>query len=1224
MWIAIKWENSQVRSQERSMSKRSEIEHIKAARKMLNSVYQSPLTLDERRDKAVELAAHILLASHRVITKEDRKRQFGLFRMKKDPVGKAFLTTMLDQCFRSRDHRRMANQIIYLLSLFGAPKFLGLFRRLKLRLCAVFGEKFPQMITLMAMRELKSEAAKMMAFRGKNLLFRYIKSQKQRGIRVNLGDFRGASSGEQEAEQRLNAYLRDLENPWIDEISVTISAIYSQINLLDYDNTLDTLATRLRTLYQAAIANKTKRADGSVCFKLVILDIEAYRDVRLTKDVFMKVLSEPPFHLLSAGIVLQAYLPDVQKIQKELTEWATRRIENGGAPIKIRILKGGSMIVEQIEASLHGWIQAPYHHKVEADANYRSMMLYGCQSEHVRAVHIGVATHNVFDIAFAMLLRMEHGAEKEVTFEMLKGRANHTQDIVHVLTRALLLFCAPIKSRQLQSGIPYLIRRLDESVGADTFSAHSFTLIPHSQEWKEQVLLFRSGCSMIGEVQQTPRRRQERLTPVSEFHVKPFFENEPDIDTTLVSNQLFVKDVFRRWGRKQFEPIPLVIDGKHITRGVSTGRGHDPSKTDQTLYTYHLASWREIDQALACAKRWESSWRQKPVAERCAVLSTVSQKLCEKRGDLIGVMVADGGKSIMEADVEHGEAVDSAKYYAHLMEHLSNFIDIGWTPKGTVCVLSPWNFPISIPCGSICSALVTGHCVLFKPAIETVLAGWELVNIFWDAGIPKEVLQFIPCRDRSVHSQLIRDHRINQVILTGATHTAHQLVQLRPNLDLCAETGGKNALIISALGDRDLAISNLIESAFAHSGQKCNSVSLAILEKEVYEDPQFRRQLRDAAQSLKVGSAWDLSSRVTPLVRAPSEDLTRGLTTLESGEFWLLKPNKLHSDAHLWSPGIKFGVRKGSYMHQTELLGPVLGVMCADHIEHAIELANSTPYGLVSGLHSLDGREKRKWQKLITTGNGYINRDTTGRSVFRQPFGGCKGSSYGRGYKRGGPNYLVQLMHAKQTGLPKEKLPLGDWVNHLSRFLEKFDLSAEQLGIWYASVSSYAFFYQQFKRSKDPSKRVGQDNFLLYLSHKKLLFRIGPTVSPLDYLRVFAAALTCETRLEVSWEKSPEAKRLNVSWETFLPIFSIVEEGEAAFIKRMHVGHVKRVRMLENPSEQIGEVATKTHTYIDHAPVCANGRIELLHYMREMTLSIDYHRYGSLGLRENEMRSPVD
>ena len=229
-------------------------------------------------------------------------------------------------------------------------------------------------------------------------------------------------------------------------------------------------------------------------------------------------------------------------------------------------------------------------------------------------------------------------------------------------------------------------------------------------------------------------------------------------------------------------------------------------------------------------------------------------------------------------------------------------------------------------------------------------------------------------------------------------------------MHLIAETGGKNATIVTALSDRDLAIKHVLHSAFSHGGQKCSATSLLLLEDEVFEDESFRETLADAVRSLQVGSAWELSTRIGPLIRPPRGDLARGMKELEPGESWLVMPERLTENPQLFRPGVKWNVRPGGFTHCTELFGPVLGVMRYRRLEDAIGIVNATGYGLTSGLESLDDREQEIWKQAIRAGNLYINRPTTGAIVLRQPFGGVGSSAYGPGVKAGGPHYVLPLV----------------------------------------------------------------------------------------------------------------------------------------------------------------------------------------------------------------------
>ena len=222
--------------------------------------------------------------------------------------------------------------------------------------------------------------------------------------------------------------------------------------------------------------------------------------------------------------------------------------------------------------------------------------------------------------------------------------------------------------------------------------------------------------------------------------------------------------------------------------------------------------------------------------------------------------------------------------------------------------------------------------------------------------------------------------------MTGSFRTGKMLRELRPDLHVLAETSGKDAMIITATADPDQAVKDLVKSAFGHSGQKCSAASVAIVEASVYDNPAFLRQLKDAAASLKVGGSWEVNSVVTPLIREPEGNLLRALTQLEPGEEWLLKPEPSEDNPCLWSPGIRLGVKPGSWFHQTECFGPVLGIIRAENLEEAIDIQNDSEFGLTGGLQSLDEREIALWKTKVQVGNAYINRVITGAIVRRQPF----------------------------------------------------------------------------------------------------------------------------------------------------------------------------------------------------------------------------------------------
>jgi len=279
---------------------------------------------------------------------------------------------------------------------------------------------------------------------------------------------------------------------------------------------------------------------------------------------FRVVIDEDEFLPLSAGIVLQAYLPDSHRAQRALVAWARERCGRGGAPIKLRIVKGANLAMERIEADLNGWPPAPYATKRETDANWKRMVEYGCRPDHARAVHLGIASHNLFDVAYGLLLREDEGVHAWVEFEMLEGMANHQARAVQARAGGLLLYAPVVRAEDFHSAIAYLVRRLDENTAEDNFLRHVFGLEPGSPEWARERDRFLAAFEIMDSVSDAPRRGQDRAAarhPSAPPDASEPFVNEPDTDWSLPANRAWIDAVMGRWRERTPEAVPLQIGG---------------------------------------------------------------------------------------------------------------------------------------------------------------------------------------------------------------------------------------------------------------------------------------------------------------------------------------------------------------------------------------------------------------------------------------------------------------------------------------------------------------------------------------------------------------------------------------------------------------------------------------------------------------------------------------
>lgn len=1185
--------------------------------------------------RAIYLTGVLQRRATELQTNQERRQQAEFDRMMQRPEDKSTLMQITDQAFRARSPQRVADQLTHVLDVQGIPRFFSPLERAALKGFQSFGGYLPGVAVPAVKKYMHHETANVILPAERELLAKHLTQRTDEGVRMNVNILGEALLGESEAENRLKRYLNALQRPEIEVISVKISTIYSQISSLARRHSIDVLADRLELLYRAAMKARFKHADGSEVPKFVYLDMEEYRDLSITAAAFMQSLDRPGMEEVAAGIALQSYIPDSYRTQLELNEWARRRVANGGRPIVIRLVKGANLEMERVEASLRGWPQAPYKSKLETDANFKRMLLEGLTRENLEAVRLGIASHNLFEVSFALVTALENDLLEFLQFEMLEGMANHQRRALFEVCSSLLLYAPACRRDDFIHAIGYLVRRLDENTGEDNFLRHAFKLEVGSDDWNRLEEIFIQSYQSVATVSDAPRRTQDRNEPPAPLmesdHPWQQFKNEPDTDFSLPHNSQWAETLVERWSRQTLEnpaDLPLEIAGEAVTDSRRVVDSKDPSRPGVVVGRYRQANSADIDRALACAQQDEDGWRSMDMAARSAILRQAAQQLREARGDLMGIAMAEGGKTLLESDPEVSEAVDFVEFYSRTADDLRQHDRLEYVPKGVVVVVSPWNFPIAIPCGGVAAALSAGNTVILKPASDTVLTAHMMCECFWRAGVSKKALQLVPCSGATEGQQLVSHEGVDVVILTGGTETAIRMLHAKPDLHLLAETGGKNATIVTMLADRDLAVKNVLHSAFSHSGQKCSATSLLILEDEVFNDEQFRTTLCDAVRSIPVGPAWDLTTKMGPLIRPPSGELETGLKELEPGETWAVMPHFDDNNPHLVTPGVKWNTQPGSFTHMTEFFGPLLAVMSAKNLEEAIRLVNQTGYGLTSGIESLDDREQQVWIDAIQAGNLYVNRSTTGAIVLRQPFGGMGKSAFGPGIKAGGPNYVAQLMDFTDKGTPEGESQNADQqLLDLCDTLAETGMAAADLDRLRATIHSYQLAMdEEFGAKHDNFKLLGEDNFRRYLPVKELRIRLHADDTSFDILARICAARVAGCRVTVSKPaglQSPLFDGLESATRDWAGSIEFVEESDEALAEIIRLRHTDRLRYAA-PSRvplSIREAVIENYIYIADAPVLMQGRVELMWYVREQSVCVDYHRYGNLGSRADEPRS---
>jgi RHH-type transcriptional regulator, proline utilization regulon repressor / proline dehydrogenase / delta 1-pyrroline-5-carboxylate dehydrogenase len=1191
----------------------------------------------------------------------------------KDPNGLDFAVGFVDGVARPQDLfvagynlQRVAKKV---------PAFLPWYMRFAIWLGGVFGPVLPWVVIPIARAVLRRMVGHLVVDATPDKLGKAIEVLRRprnpagagtraddRGPRLNLNLLGEAVLGEKEAARRLDGTRALLARDDVDYVSIKVSSIASQLSMWSFDEAVTRVVERLTPLYELAAASHPT--------KFINLDMEEYHDLGLTIAVFQRILSQPQLQKLEAGIVLQAYLPDALDALQGLTEWAQARRAGGGAPIKVRLVKGANLAMERVDAIIHGWPQAPYENKQSTDANYKRVLDWALTPEHTHAVKLGVAGHNLFDVAFAWLLATQRGVEDRIEFEMLLGMASEQADAVSNTVGPLLLYTPVVHPHEFDVAISYLIRRLEENASSENFMSAVFELghnpalfererqrflasvaqyeadegprglapLPNrtqdrSREWQDAgaSVLFRPSHTLVDPVADEGLTAavlglqrgggspgaSDTAAPLTELVEvigadtstrsrtgaaglgKPgAFHNEPDTDPALPVN--------RAWGRRV------------LSRVATSELGME------TILNSRITDAASLETVIATVRDAGDRWGYWLGSDRGAALDRAGLALSANRDRLIEVMASETGKTIAEADVEVSEAVDFAHYYAARARELDSVQGAVFSPSKLIVVTPPWNFPVAIPAGGVLAALASGSGVIIKPAPQAKRCAAVMVEALWEAGIARELLALVDVDEGPLGQQLIADPRVDRVILTGAYETAKLFRSWRPELPLLAETSGKNAIVVTPSADYDLAVADIVKSAFGHAGQKCSAASLVILVGSVAKSQRFMSQLVDAVTSLNVGYPQDASSQMGPLIEPASGKLLHALTTLGAGQEWLVTPRQLDTSGRLWSPGVRTGVQPGSYFHLTEFFGPVLGIMHARTLTDAIRYQNAVDYGLTAGLHSLDSDELALWLATVQAGNLYVNRGITGAIVRRQPFGGWKRSSVGAGAKAGGPNYLFGLgSWLPESGRSSTSLHLRGLHARVTQLIEsgQSSMSYEDFDLVRRSALSDAIAAAtEFDQVKDVSG-LGVERNLFRYRPVPVSIRLSQGSELPSLLRVLAAATVVKSAFDVSTPSKLPSSLRHVLRARDVPI---AVESDAEWLNRVAASGpalqtasgpervVHRIRLIGgNPVALARALGGSPDVAVYAGDVTPSGRVEVLPFVHEQAISITNHRFGN-------------
>lgn len=774
-------------------------------------------------------------------------------------------------------------------------------------------------------------------------------------------------------------------------ISVKLTALYSQVSERAWEESIQILKERIRPIFTIAKERGV----------FINIDMEQYKYKDLTLQVFRELTCEPEFkNYPHFGIVIQAYLRDSLEDILKLIEFAKVR----GTPITIRLVKGAYWDHETIHADQMNWQIPVFTNKQESDHNFERCA--EALLKNIQHTRLAAGTHNVRSIAATLVMAEKLNVDRRAfEIQMLFGMAD---PIKKALVKSGYRVREYATIGELIPGMAYLVRRLLENTSNESFLRSKF-----AENISTDILLKDPAENLI--------QTKSLKDPVNNR-----FYNEPLIDWAKTESREQMRIALTKAKKNFGENVRPVINGKEISNKNKIKR-ENPANTNEIVGHIELASIEDSELAIASAQKAYPLWSKKSAQDRAAILLKLAEIFRREKFNLIALQIYEVGKNWTEADGDVCEAIDFLTYYAAEAVRLAqgertSFVNgedshYKHRARGIALVISPWNFPLAILTGQVAASIVTGNTCIMKPAEQSSIIAARLMKYLDEAGCPKGVVSFLPGLGEEIGRHLVSHKDVSTISFTGSMAVGLEITKACSALAsgqqqikrAIIEMGGKNAIIIDSDADLDEAVIGVLYSSFGFQGQKCSACSRVIVLEENYD--RFLSRLIEAAKSLVIRKPEDPHSFVGPVVDKEAFDRIRSTIEKAKSSARLVFETEVPDGGFYVSPTIFADVNPNSELAQEEIFGPVLAVIKVKDLDEAIHVANGTKYALTGGLFSRSPANISRVREDYECGNLYINRGITGAMVGRHPFGGYKMS--GLGSKTGGKEYLLHYMDSR-------------------------------------------------------------------------------------------------------------------------------------------------------------------------------------------------------------------
>lgn len=1119
--------------------------------------------------RAADMAQELLQASLKTIRSDERTLISALSRLATDKKNLLFVQELCSSVFHVTDPAEQAENLRKLLAEHGGvPAIFSTVGKLRFKAAAMAARSMQSAAIAEVQRIFRSTFGELTLPTLADKVARRVKECAKDGLTLALNPLVPQVFGPKSAEK----YYKHLEAILTkqDGVGIVIQPWRLCPGLSPYspEASAKALAEKLRPLLKLSVKGNSPRP--------VLVESGLSTTMNIVAEAFRLSMAGSALHKADVVLEIPAYLKGSPALLREMTEWATARAAKGAAPLKVLLVKGSHLDDEQENTYRYGTANEVCRNKGETEARFKQLVSTAAATKEKVLTPV-VGTHNLFDIAYGLLCWGRSGRNGKPQFCFLAGIANHIGRIL-AKNGAEIVLSTGVTSEGGEAGFETHLLSLVKELGRpEGVLAANGELEPNSMGWGRMRQHFLAALS--------GREEQARELPGADGSYA--FTRLSHITDRAHMDALH--HAAEEEAERPQEQIPLKIDGETVDSPLLCVRRSltAPGMED---YRYFSADFNQVNRVLDTAAA--VAVQMPPTQEECRIHLLQAARLLEKHStEFIALLVRDAGCTLEEADMEVTNAIDSLRFYESCVVQDGLLDGTLPSPLGVITVAPSRVHPLEEAVAGIAAAWVTGNAIIYKPSPHTVLVATRLTALLNEAGMEFPRLQMLPCLDNQIAHKLLTSDRVNGIIYHGSVKHTNDMVAASAGRPLLGGTSGSSSIYISPTGDWAQAIRDICNRLFARAGQDPTSPHLIFVHAEVYDNQIFMNALRDAVTAICAQPGWMEGTNIGPMGRPINEDQWHLLTRLEDDEAWLVPPATTEMGSLIWTPGVRLGVQPGGAFASAAHNVPVLGVIRVESTEEAGRTQRKQAQEGSVGIYSRDAQEIDLWTRLTAASLISINCCPQHRPG-ALPRPGWQNATP----MSGGTNFITALCQWQETARPQHRasqrnIAFTPWESLSPKpgqdDATRLASAADSIGYWWDTM-----FGVTTTLDESPAQRTT-------LSYKpmQLCIRAEKATSDIDLSIALMAALKagCDIQLSTASMRAWMPRAL----EPLGVIISVEsrDEYEGRFPSLATTGVLVR-----DTAATVSTMQRAAHCRLALCsdPVLANGRLELLHCLREV------------------------